>query len=293
MVWLTVHLEGAPVSALLLAIRLLVATTPLRIVPGAPLVRVVVSAPGVKQLRLWCSTGALSSPEPAGEGRFEANYRPPATGAPGYVLLAAWNDATGEAGATTLALGGRTEIPIDTEPGAQVVAVIHGRRTTARADGIGHARVVVWVWPGEHAATVTALDAAGNGTTTELPIDVPRPPGVFLLTPAEVAPDVAARVFAFTIGTTVPELAAPGASLTVAARPGLASAQLRTLVDVTVTATAGEEQVQRQVHVARAAAQGPFEPTGMFPDWAHASKSAGDRHPPQRTSPPPQSAPSP
>ena len=227
-----------------------------------------------------------------------ADYRPPATGAPGYALLAAWNDATGEATATTLPLGARTEIPVDTEAGAQVVALIHGRRTTARADGTGHARLLAWVWPGERAATVTALDAAGNGTTTELSIDVPKPPGVFLLTPAEVAPDVPARVFAFTVGAAVPALAAPGASMTVAARPGLASAQLRTLVDVTVTASAGDEQVQRLVRVGRpAAAEGPFGPTGMFPDWAragsHSDGRSDDRHPPKRTPPLQQPSPPP
>jgi hypothetical protein len=272
-------------SGLVLAIRLLVAaTTPVRIDPAAPPVRVVVTAPGVKQLKLWSSAGALSAPEPLGDGRFEVSYRPPGSGAPSYALIAAWNDATGEAGATTIALGGRTEIPIDTEPGAQVVAVVHGRRTTAHADATGHARVVVWVWPGERAATVTALDAAGNGTTTELPIDVPRPPGLFLVTPAEVAPDVAARVFAFTLGTPVPELSAPGASMTVAARPGLASAQLRTLVDVTVTASTGDEQVQHQVRVAKTAeAPGQYEPHGLFPDWAHAGKSPADRPAPKPT----------
>ncbi len=281
-------------SALLLAIRILVAATPVRIEAGAAAVHVVVNAPGVKQLRLWCSTGAISTPEATGEGRFEADYRPPATGAPGYALLAAWNDATGDATATTLPLGARTEIPIETEPGAQVVAVIHGRRTTARADAGGHARLLAWIWPGERAATVTALDAAGNGTTTELPIDVPKPPGVFLLTPAEVAPDVAARVFAFALGATVPELAAPGASMTVAARPGLASAQLRTLVDVTVTASAGEEHVQRQVRVARPAAQGgAFEPTGMFPDWARAGRAGDRQQPPKPAPPPPPASPSP
>ena len=273
------------VSALLLALRIVVAATPARIEPNATALRVTVSAPGVKLVRLWCSTGTIAPPEATADGRFEADYRPPATGAPGYALIAAWNEATGDATATSVALGARTEIPIDTEPGAQVVAVIHGRRTTARADGSGHARLLAWVWPGERAATVTALDAAGNGTTTELPIDVPKPPGVFLWTPAEVAPDVAARVFAFALGAAVPELAAPGASMTVAARPGLASAQLRTLVDVTVTASAGDERVQRQVRVARpAAAPGAFQPTGMFPDWAHTNR-ADDGHPSKRTSP--------
>ncbi|HEX4457496.1 MAG TPA: hypothetical protein VIA18_05980, partial [Polyangia bacterium] len=66
-------------SALLLAIRIVVAATPVRIEANAAAVRVTVAtAPGVKLVRLWCSAGTISPPEPTGDGRFEADYRPPA-----------------------------------------------------------------------------------------------------------------------------------------------------------------------------------------------------------------------
>ena len=104
------------------------------------------------------------------------SYTPPVAGKPTYAVIAAWDEESGEAGAATLVLIGHTEIPVETDPGAQVVALIHGRRSTARANGAGHARILAWVWPGERTATVTALDAAGNATTgNEVALELPPP----------------------------------------------------------------------------------------------------------------------
>jgi hypothetical protein len=242
------------VGSLLLAITIAVAPAQLRIETTAPTGRVTVSAPGAQRLRLWCSVGDVSAPEVLGEGRFGATYLPPPTGMPTYAVVAAWDEDSGEAAAATVALAARTEIPVETEAGAQVMVVIHGRRTSARANAAGHARVLAWVWPGERVAAVTAVDAAGNATTTEVPIDVAQPARVFLLAPAQVAAATPARVYAFATGGATPTLAAPGARLErLDARPGVASAELNARQDLTLTAAVGDERVRQPIHVAKAA----------------------------------------
>jgi hypothetical protein len=275
-----------------LAITLAVAPAQLKIDAATPPATVTVTAPGVRALRLWCSTGSLSKPTALGDDRFGASYAPPATGKPTWALLVAWDEEGGEAATATLALGARTEIPVDTEAGAQVVALVHGRRSTARANAAGHARVFAWVWPGEHTATVTALDAAGNATTNEVALELPRPDGVFLLAPATVAADAPVRVYAFATGAATPQLSAAGATLSSGtARPAFAGALMRAHADVTLVATAGDERVEQRIRVA--AATPPPERsialTPALPRWAQLPPPSSGVAPPPSNAPVPSS----
>lgn len=235
-----------------IAVTLVVAPAQLKLEAGAAPATVTVTASAVTRLRLWCSTGELSRPQPLGDGRFAARWTPPPAGKPTFALLAAWDDESGEAATATVTLIGRTEIPVETEPGAQVVAVVHGRRSSARANGVGRARVPAWVWPGDRTATVSAVDAAGNAATSEVPLELPPPDGVFVLAPDELAPGQPVRVYAFATGTATPQLAAGGeASLAaVESKPGVVTALLHARGETTLTATAGSERVQQHIGVA-------------------------------------------
>src|SRR5689334_3377102 len=124
--------------------------------PQATPARVVVRGlpKRVRSLHMWSSVGSVTDAQVIEGGgdegsRIEALYHPPEAGAPTYAVVAAWDETSGEAGVTTVELAGRTEIPVESEPGAQVSASVGGQHATARADGRGHARVVLWVRPGE------------------------------------------------------------------------------------------------------------------------------------------------
>jgi hypothetical protein len=229
----------------------LVAPLQLKLEPGAAPASLTVSAAASTHLRLWCSAGELSHAQANGGGQFSARWNPPAGGKPTFAVLAAWDDDSGEAATATVTLIARTEIPVETEAGAQVVAVVHGRRSTARANASGHARVPAWVWPGDRTATVTALDAAGNGTTSEVALALAPPDVVFLLAPAALVPGEPVRVYAFASGTAAPQLTATGATLSsIVSRPGVATAMLRARADATLTATAGGDHAQQQIRAA-------------------------------------------
>ena len=144
------HNRGVGLGALPLVITLVVAPAQLKIESGAAPATVTVTAPGVVAPtavvlgRRSCracrrSTTAASSPaSPAGDRQADLRRR--------------WRRGTkqsGEAATATVALVARTEIPVETEAGALVVAVVHGRRSTAHANAAGHARVPAWVWPGD------------------------------------------------------------------------------------------------------------------------------------------------
>lgn len=243
-------------AALPLVIGVVVAPAQLKIESGAAPASVTVTASSAAHLRLWCSAGSLSQPTALADGRFGASYVPPPAGKPTYAVIAAWDEESGEAAAATVTLAARTEIPVETEPGMQVVAVIHGRRSTARANAAGHARVLAWVWPGDRTATLTATDAAGNTTTNEVALELPPPDGVFVLAPAEAPAGEDVRVYAFATGGATPQLTATGAQLSsLALAPGVTSATLRLRRDsATLTASVGGERAQQRIHVAAAAA---------------------------------------
>ena len=246
------HNRRVGLGALPLAITLVVAPAQLKMESGAAPATVTVTAPATARLRLWCSLGEVSRVQELGDGHFSASFTPPATGKPTYAVLAAWDEASGEAATATVVLVARTEIPVETEAGAQVVALVHGRRSTAHANPAGHARVPAWVWPGDRTATVTATDSAGNATTNEVALELPPPDGVFLLAPSEVAAGQPVRVWAFASGAATPQLTASGGTLTsLALRPGVTSATLRASGEVTLTATAGADRTQQHIQIAK------------------------------------------
>jgi len=286
------HNRPVGLGALPLAVTLVVAPAQLKMESGAAPATVTVTATASARLRLWCSAGEVSRAQELGDGRFSASYTPPVGGKPTYAVLAAWDEESGEAATATVVLVARTEIPVETEPGALVVVVAHGRRSTAHANAAGHARVPAWVWPGDRAATVTASDAAGNASTNEVPLELPPPDGVFLLAPAQVAAGQPVRVWAFATSATTPQLAATGGSLSsLALRPGVTSAMLRARHDVTLTATAGADRVQQHILTAtvtpppeRSIALGAPPP---LPSWAQSHPPPAPPPPAARSSPPP------
>jgi len=206
----------------------------LRREPQAPPVRVTVAVSGetarAKRVRLWASAGTLGPPRQTGPGRIEATWRAPSSGSPQWVVVAAWDDATGDVSHAVVELAGRVEIPVDTEPGAEVSAVAGSRRASARGDARGRARVILWVPPGVASAKVTARDAAGNTTTEDVPLAVPQPARVWMAQGDE------RRVYAFATGSVQPELRADGALESVERRPGVATARASGAGDATVRA---------------------------------------------------------
>lgn len=236
-----------------MAIAIAVAPAQLRLDAAAP-PTATVTVTASRAPRLWCSTGTLTPLEARGGDRFVARWTAPAETRPTVAMMAAIDDDAGEAATAEVQLGARSEIPVDTEPGAQVVVTMHGRRTTAHANAAGKARVLAWVWPGERTATVTALDAAGNATTHEVTLELARAPRVFLLAPAAAAPDAPVRIWAFAVGGATPAVDGGGATLaTVSERPSVATLVLSARADVTVSASAGDERVSRAIRIGAAA----------------------------------------
>jgi hypothetical protein len=223
---------------------------------------VTVHAPGDAHLVLWCSMGELSAPVATGAGTFTATYRAPVTARPARALIAAWDETSGEAARTTLTLLAHVTVPVETDAGALVTLLVHGRRSWAHANGAGVARVGAWVGPDERGATVIARDAAGNVTTTEMALDLPHAAKVFVFAPDELAPGATARVFAFAVGEGAPALAVTDGTLEQAqSHAGIATAILRappaataprsaaTTSAITLTATLADATTTRVVRL--------------------------------------------
>jgi hypothetical protein len=279
------------VLSVILALAVAVQPVQLRAEPGATAV-VTVSAPTTARLVLWCSAGELSALYPTGAGKFAALYRAPITRLPTRVLIAVWDEASGEAARTTLALAARVTVPVETDPGAQVTLQLRGRRATARANAEGQARVTAWVGPDERVATVIARDVSGNARTLEMGLDVPRAASLFVAAPDELVAGSTARVFAFAVGEGTPTLTVAGATLDhVEARAGITTAVVRapsvrlpsssTAVanatsksghqgEATLTATLAGATAMRHVHfLAAAAAERPLS------DWELGASISG------------------
>jgi hypothetical protein len=230
---------------------LTVAITPVRLQIGqnrSARILVGAAAPSAK-IRVWTSLGSVSAAHVVG-GRIEAEYTPPPAGPPAYAVVAAWDEKTGEVAVATVELEARTEIPVDTEPGAQVSVTVANHRGSARADAKGHATALVWCPPGVLTAKVTAQDAAGNTTVAEVALDVPTPERVWWVE-RDPAPDGAARLFAFTLQPQVPEIIANAAIVTVSTQPGVASVTARGGGDAEVIALVGDAQARHELHFTR------------------------------------------
>jgi hypothetical protein len=259
----------------MLALAVAVQPAQLRLQSAGVTATVTVSAAADARLSMWCSTGELSAPVASGPGTFTATYRAPATGRPQRVLIAAWDTRSGEAARTSVALIAHVTVPVETEPGALVTLLLHGRRTWAHANAAGVAHVGAWVGPDERTATVIARDAAGNTTTTEMPLDLPRAPRLFLFAPDELAPGAAARVFAFAVGEGTPTLATTGGTLEqLQSRPGITTAILHTSStsrsggaarDMALTATIDDTTATRVVRLPAVSAGATTETA--LSDW--------------------------
>jgi hypothetical protein len=206
---------------------------------------------GARDVRLWTSLGTASEAHVAGDGRVEAVYRAPASGPPAYGVIAAWDEASGEAAVATVELEARIEIPVETEPRAQVVVSVAGRRASARADAHGHAVALLSVPPGTNRAHVTAQDAAGNRTSAEVPFEVPPPERVWLVERAKAGKGGGAgeaSLFVLSLGDALPRVEAPGAELTVQpAGPGVLAVTLRGHGPIVVTARVPDGTARREL----------------------------------------------
>lgn len=236
---------------------LTVALSPARVQIGADRstasARVVVSgAPKQAHVRLWTSLGTVTEARAVAGGQVEAIYRPPSAGPPAWAMIAAWNEDTGEVGVASVELEARTEIPVDTEAHAQVVVAVANHRATARADTKGHAVATVWVPPGIRSARVTAHDAAGNTTAADVAFEVPTPERVWLIDSGGGGGDVA-RLYAFALPPSVPEVRVDGLVATVSRQPGVAEVTVRGRGDAVVVAKVADAQVRHELHLPVAA----------------------------------------
>jgi hypothetical protein len=229
-----------------------VALTPVRLQMGAPRAQAKVVVSGLpsksSHVRLWASLGTVSAAHATGPGQVEALYQPPAAGAPAFAVVAAWDEASGEAAVATVELEARTEIPVETEPGVQVSVAVGNHHGIAHADAKGHATALVWVAPGLRSARVTAQDAAGNATTAEVALDIPTPERVWLVERGDPAGD-SARLYAFTLQLSVPVVRAAGGVAFISSQPGIATITVRGHGDAMVTAIVGDSVARRALHL--------------------------------------------
>ncbi|MGZ3444069.1 MAG: hypothetical protein ACXWLG_00195 [Myxococcaceae bacterium] len=137
-------------------------------------------------LRAAVSMGTLT-PGTSGEDLTRFFWTPPSDArAPALVLFAFWSgDAPALSDITVLALpcAGRTELAIDTEPGARVTVEVAGSRFgPRRADAQGHLRMPVEVGPSAHEARVIA-ELADQSKIRVLPLTLPPSPWLLALSP--------------------------------------------------------------------------------------------------------------
>lgn len=142
---------------------------------------------------------------------------PPDARAPTLVLFAFWSgDAPALSDITVLSLpcAGRTELSIDTEPGARVTVEVAGARFgPRRADAQGKLKMPVEVGPQAHEARILA-ELSDQSKIRVLPLTLPPSPWLLALTPktsSEGAPVHALLVVPDTEESAGIELVADGA----------------------------------------------------------------------------------
>jgi hypothetical protein len=240
---------------------------------------------GGHKLRLWCSVGNVSQALDLGGGRWDAVYTAPSAGRPQVAVIGAWDEESGQAAVTTLALEGRMEFPAETDPGAQVQVQVGSHRATGRADTAGQARVTSWVSPEARVARITAVDAAGNTTVEEIKLEGP-PPGVWLVAPPEAAEGVPARLVGFASGGTISVEAVGGEIEILQSAPGVLVANLHAHADVRLVARAGGAQASAAVRYRPKPPPGPPPPKPPPPPlppklvqpWWEVGATAGARY---------------
>ena len=137
-------------------------------------------------LRWGVSAGELSVGETA-EGVKTFVYAPPLAAAPQIALLAFWNedgDAPPDFALVRIAIRGKTELSIETEPLARVsVDVLGTGFGPFRADAQGHLRAPLEIPPGVEQVLVHAT-AQGRTQSRPLRLNIPRSPPLALLGPS-------------------------------------------------------------------------------------------------------------
>jgi hypothetical protein len=181
-------------AALLFALRSqaapLVEAEPSRVVLGAGTqVRISVRGGG-GQLHGVASAGTLVQSSPEG-GAVRFLWTPPEARAPFVAVFAFWEGSPLALDSVTtlnLACSSRTELAIDTEPGARVTVEIAGAHFgPRRADGRGKLRVPVEVAPLAHEARITA-EVGEQGKVRVVPLPVAPSPWVWVVQPETLAP---------------------------------------------------------------------------------------------------------
>jgi hypothetical protein len=137
-------------------------------------------------LRAAVSLGTLDSGV-SGDGYTRFVWVPPADArAPALVLFAFWSgDAPSLSDITVLSLpcAGRTELSIETEPGARVTVEVAGARFgPRRADGQGRLKMPVEVGPNAHEARVIA-ELGDQSKIRVIPLTLPPSPWLIALAP--------------------------------------------------------------------------------------------------------------
>jgi hypothetical protein len=168
----------------------LVDAEPSRVVLGAGTqVRISVRGSG-GQLHGVASAGTLV-PASSDAGVVRFLWTPPEARAPFIAVLAFWEGSPLALGSvTTLSLpcSSRTELAIDTEPGARVTVEIAGAHFgPRRADARGKLRMPVEVAPLAHEARITA-EVGEQGKVRVVPLPVAPSPWVWVLEPAALVP---------------------------------------------------------------------------------------------------------
>jgi hypothetical protein len=169
----------------------LVEAEPSRVVLGASTqVRITVRGAG-GPLRGVASAGTLVSGS-AEQGAVHFLWTPPAARAPFVAVFAFWEGGSlGLSTVTTLTIpcSARTELAIDTEPGARVTVEIAGAHFgPRRSDTRGRLRMPVEVPPLAHEARITA-EVGEQGKVRVVPLPVATNPWVWLVEPATLRPD--------------------------------------------------------------------------------------------------------
>jgi len=166
----------------------LVEAEPSRVVLGAGTqVRITVRGAG-GALHGVASAGTLTSTGLDGAAEHFL-WTPPEPRAPFVAVLAFWEGrplSLGSVTTLTLPCSGRTELAIDTEPGARVTVEVAGAHFgPRRADARGHLRMPVEVAPLAHEARITA-EVGDQGKVRVIPLATAPSPWVWALEPAVV-----------------------------------------------------------------------------------------------------------
>jgi hypothetical protein len=168
---------------------------PSRVVLGAGgQVRITVRGAG-GELHGVASAGTLSgAPSTAGTAQFF--WTPPPPRAPFVAVFAFWESgplSLGSVTTLTLPCSARTELAIDTEPGARVTVEIAGAHFgPRRSDGRGKLRMPVEVPPLAHEARITA-EVGEQGKVRVIPLAVAASPWLWVVQPSPIDPAAPAQ----------------------------------------------------------------------------------------------------